>query len=469
KDAEYAIGCIGGRLVENGNICSGFEAGSAPRTAVGIKADGQVVFYTIDGRQQGYSHGVTLDTLAWRMAELGCVDAVNLDGGGSTVIAGIYPGSSTLSVINSPSDGSLRKSANYIFLRTKSAASNPVPIPETTPTVIPTISPDMLVNPTAEPELTHEPEAAQQPDNTVLPTGTPETVKIDISETAAPDASETAAIPPEEPDYPEIKAEYSDHLITASVITSSDTADVSLFTDGIDCTDKLSKSDSGKIITYKTDDDFDVYTHRIKITATASDGRSAVEYITTRCEQGYKNIFIDTSNHWALEYISYMSDKGIVHGDGTGGKIFFRPQNNMTRAEFAVMMSNSMHTDTAEFNDIPDFEDIDSIPSWAIEHIAAMYSKGIINGRNSETGIYFDPDAPITRAEAMTIISRTLPDGMKARESNFADSEEIPVWAVESINKLVCMGAVSGYTDNTIMPNKKITRAEGVKLLYEVY
>ncbi len=72
------------QLVENGQVCAGLVNGSAPRTAVGLKRDGSLVMYTIDGRQSGYSIGATLTQVAERMVELGCVTALSLDGGGST-------------------------------------------------------------------------------------------------------------------------------------------------------------------------------------------------------------------------------------------------------------------------------------------------------------------------------------------------------------------------------------------------
>jgi len=40
------------QLVENGQVCAGLVNGSAPRTAVGLKRDGSLVMYTIDGRQE---------------------------------------------------------------------------------------------------------------------------------------------------------------------------------------------------------------------------------------------------------------------------------------------------------------------------------------------------------------------------------------------------------------------------------
>ena len=113
NNAKYALGCTGGRLIKNGEI-QDVDNSAAPRSAFGIKADGTLIFYTIDGRQSGHSYGVRLKTLSARLKELGCVDAVNLDGGGSTSIGTIYPGNDSFSMINKPSDGSARKVATFI-------------------------------------------------------------------------------------------------------------------------------------------------------------------------------------------------------------------------------------------------------------------------------------------------------------------------------------------------------------------
>ncbi len=61
--------------------------GTAPRTAIGQKKDGTVVFVVVDGRQPGYSMGVTMKQLQEIMIEAGCYNAANLDGGSSTVLS----------------------------------------------------------------------------------------------------------------------------------------------------------------------------------------------------------------------------------------------------------------------------------------------------------------------------------------------------------------------------------------------
>ena len=102
----YAIGA-GPRLVKNGNLAvTGKEEefprditiGRAPRTAVGITKDGHIILFVVDGRRTSCI-GMTLQELAQFMQELGAVDAMNFDGGGSSemVVNG--------KVVNNPSDG----------------------------------------------------------------------------------------------------------------------------------------------------------------------------------------------------------------------------------------------------------------------------------------------------------------------------------------------------------------------------
>ena len=103
-------------LVKDGGIASGLDSATrAPRTAAGVKADGTFVLYTVDGRQKGYSMGLTYAELAQRMLDLGCVQAVNLDGGASTQLFAVYPGFDREMQVNKDSDATyLRSCANYV-------------------------------------------------------------------------------------------------------------------------------------------------------------------------------------------------------------------------------------------------------------------------------------------------------------------------------------------------------------------
>lgn len=72
--------------------------GISPRSAIGQKKDGTVLFLVIDGRQPGYSIGATLVDVQNIMYEQGAYIAANLDGGSSTTL--YYNGN----VINKPAD-----------------------------------------------------------------------------------------------------------------------------------------------------------------------------------------------------------------------------------------------------------------------------------------------------------------------------------------------------------------------------
>lgn len=79
-------------LVKNGEVFVdmteqklGAIGGKNPRTAIGYTQDDNFIMVAVDGRE-GASVGLTLKELAWFMKSIGCTNAMNLDGGGSTVM-----------------------------------------------------------------------------------------------------------------------------------------------------------------------------------------------------------------------------------------------------------------------------------------------------------------------------------------------------------------------------------------------
>jgi len=114
---RHAIGG-GPRLVANGkpyvtstteHFRSDVAQGAAPRSAVGILPNGDALFIAVDGRQPGYSAGMTLGELALFLIKLGCKEAMNLDGGGSTTF--VVDGR----LANHPSDGAQRSVSNALL------------------------------------------------------------------------------------------------------------------------------------------------------------------------------------------------------------------------------------------------------------------------------------------------------------------------------------------------------------------
>jgi hypothetical protein len=77
---------------------------------VGITADGQILLVVVDGRQPGYSTGMTMQEFARLFLDLGAVDAMNLDGGGSSTM--VVNGE----VVNRPSEGVERSVGSAIVV-----------------------------------------------------------------------------------------------------------------------------------------------------------------------------------------------------------------------------------------------------------------------------------------------------------------------------------------------------------------
>ena len=119
---EQVVTAVGGGdlilsegVMPEGIVDEAHEKVSNPRTAAGIRADGTVVFFAVDGRTES-SRGLTLTELAAAMSELGCITALNLDGGGSTTV--MVKGSTATECVymNVPSDGSYRSLSNALLL-----------------------------------------------------------------------------------------------------------------------------------------------------------------------------------------------------------------------------------------------------------------------------------------------------------------------------------------------------------------
>ncbi|WP_374975008.1 phosphodiester glycosidase family protein [Microbacterium trichothecenolyticum] len=128
-DGAWNTLSFGPAIVEDGAVVDGIEnvevdtnfgnhsiQGDQPRTAVGVIDENHLVFVVVDGRQSGYSEGVTLSELADIMLALGATTAYNLDGGGSSTM--YFDGE----VINSPSNGGERGTSDILYIADASPA-----------------------------------------------------------------------------------------------------------------------------------------------------------------------------------------------------------------------------------------------------------------------------------------------------------------------------------------------------------
>ena len=110
----------GAYLVRDGKVSVGSSSdyynSRASRTCVGITKDGKVVLMVLDGRQEPFSCGGSAQEIAQIMLDAGCVNAINLDGGGSTTFAAKEEGSDAISIVNRPSDGYERSVSSSLFV-----------------------------------------------------------------------------------------------------------------------------------------------------------------------------------------------------------------------------------------------------------------------------------------------------------------------------------------------------------------
>ena len=161
-----------------------------------------------------------------------------------------------------------------------------------------------------------------------------------------------------------------------------------------------------------------------------------------------------SSSHWALASVEFLKEKQWINGyeDGT-----FRPDNNITRAEYAKLILTVFgikEGGQADFSDV-------SKDAWYAPFVAAAQANGIINGADGN----FFPDKNLTRQDAAVIICRIL-DKASSEKLSFADSENIADYAISAVSYLSELGVINGYGDNTFKPEGYITRAEISKIIY---
>ncbi|MEL6555535.1 MAG: S-layer homology domain-containing protein [Cyanobacteria bacterium J06621_11] len=174
--------------------------------------------------------------------------------------------------------------------------------------------------------------------------------------------------------------------------------------------------------------------------------------------------FIDVnSSYWASQYVQALTDASIISGfpDST-----FRPDEQMTRAQFASIVSGAFPMPTIRepvvFTDVP-------ADHWAAGAISAAYAKGFLSGYPDGT---FGLDQPITRLEVLLSLTSGL--GIETSEANgdalnaFADRGEIPDWAVAAIATATDNQLVVNYPDvQQLNPQRNATRAEIAAIAYQ--
>ncbi len=179
-----------------------------------------------------------------------------------------------------------------------------------------------------------------------------------------------------------------------------------------------------------------------------------------------KSAFADVpAEHWAFTPINAFAELGFINGkDGTN----FDPDGMVTRAEFVKMLSSAMGIATSGTVTFTDAQPGD----WYYPYVAGAAQLGIVQGYEDGS---FGANRAITRQEMATLVKRAadalgkaLPTD-RAQIGAFGDQAAIAAYAVDGVEALRQAGVLSGDTAGNFCPQNNATRAETVKMLYQVY
>ncbi|MBQ8299783.1 MAG: S-layer homology domain-containing protein [Clostridia bacterium] len=173
-----------------------------------------------------------------------------------------------------------------------------------------------------------------------------------------------------------------------------------------------------------------------------------VSFVFTQNDDVYaKNMvdFVDVENHWAKESIEELVNRNIISGYGDGT---FRPENNVTVAEFLKMI--------VEAGEYPLVRSGDSV--WPDFYIETAVSKKIILRDDFE-----NYDRAITRYEIANVVSKFV-DTSDVRENKNIFKDLDNEYKSEVL-KLVKLKIINGYEDKTYRGKNNVTRAEAATII----
>lgn len=173
-------------------------------------------------------------------------------------------------------------------------------------------------------------------------------------------------------------------------------------------------------------------------------------------------------DHWSYEPMTNLVAMGAVRGypgetdaDGfTWVKIL--PDNNITRAEFAVMLVEALNLKAGD-GAPQQFADAGAFANWYRGAVDILSAKGIIGGYEDKT---FRPQNKITRAEIAAMLVKSLNDPGTDTSKTFYDVAK-DIWYEYPVLRAAHLGIISGYSDGSFKPYKKATRAEVMAMIYQ--
>lgn len=163
-------------------------------------------------------------------------------------------------------------------------------------------------------------------------------------------------------------------------------------------------------------------------------------------------------NHWAYSYISEIKEKNIINGNENG---CFNPDKNITRAEFVKILVLSAGYLLSEGDNV--FCDV-APEAWYFKYVMTAYENGIIRGNENNE---FCPNAFITREDMCVMLYRLTAESKAVDSTSYSDNDSISEYALNAIAYLSEKGIVNGFSDNSFKPKDNATRAQCAKIIAE--
>jgi len=216
-------------------------------------------------------------------------------------------------------------------------------------------------------------------------------------------------------------------------------------------------------------------TGKDSFTYTATDSRGNVSAVATVSltivKRAAKETFqyTDMADSPAHHAALALREAGVMVGETMGADSFFYPDKPVTRAQFVALTAAVTELALPTMAVGTGLSDNEAIPTWARPYVAAAVHSGIITGQATELGNrVFRPDDAITRAEAASIIERSLaliPDG---RDMGFVDSANVPMWAQSALQTATAAGIVPVFADNSVRAGAAVTREDCAQMVFEM-
>ncbi len=186
----------------------------------------------------------------------------------------------------------------------------------------------------------------------------------------------------------------------------------------------------------------------------------SLSYTVSKDDGGYTPPpLLNTEDHFAY-IVGYPVDYYTGEKTDDQTKMPVKPQGQITRAEVATIFFR-MLTDEARneyWSQTSSYSDV-SANNWFNNAVCTLSNAGIISGYPDGS---FQPNGKITRAEFATIASRFFDVTVSGADA-FPDISGH--WARQYINEAAAIGIVTGYEDGTFRPQKLITRAEAMTMV----